>query len=64
MRFLIWIVLMGAILFFCTHFAIAIGAVIVVCIACLAFFNGAKPTPKMSYTIRGLPGLVLKSIEL
>ena len=55
---------MGAILFFCTHFAIAIGAVIVVCIACLAFFNGAKPTPKMSYTIRGLPGLVLKSIEL
>ena len=55
MRFLVWIVLMGAILFFCTHFAIAIGAVIVVCIACLAFFNGSKPTPKKQEKVNPRP---------
>ena len=46
---------MGAILFFATHFAIAIGAVIVVCIACLAFFNGAKPTPKKQEKVNPRP---------
>ena len=46
---------MGAILFFATHFAIAIGAVIVVCIAYLALFTGSKQTTQQQQKVNAQP---------